>query len=206
ILFLLLLLLLGFGPFREFLVNPSWKAAQGLQTVGFGEGLHVHIKELPVSYAKTQDIIARLWDQLQPKLMVHLGVSRGLRGLVLEQTGRNGGYSGCCVTGGPERLDSLVDMRTLCRQCKQRGMDIVYSRDAGRYLCDFAYYCSLYRGQRRAALIHVPPQGPSGPRRLCSPLKALLLLTHTNKTLFIYTHAFQSRDFFVMAAILEPSG
>lgn len=28
-----------------------------------------------------------------------------------------------------------------------------------RYLCDFAYYCSLYHGERRAALIHVPSSG-----------------------------------------------
>lgn len=28
-----------------------------------------------------------------------------------------------------------------------------------RYLCEFAYYCSLYHGQRKAALIHVPSCG-----------------------------------------------
>lgn len=28
-----------------------------------------------------------------------------------------------------------------------------------RYLCDFAYYCSLYHGERRAALVHLPSSG-----------------------------------------------
>uniref|UniRef100_A0A3Q3F5H1 Pyroglutamyl-peptidase I like n=1 Tax=Labrus bergylta TaxID=56723 RepID=A0A3Q3F5H1_9LABR len=38
----------GFGPFRQFLVNPSWKAAQELKLVGLGENTDIYIKELPV--------------------------------------------------------------------------------------------------------------------------------------------------------------
>nr|XP_046249960.1 pyroglutamyl-peptidase 1-like protein [Scatophagus argus] len=132
----------GFGPFRQFLVNPSWTAAQV-----------VFEKQQSVRYMHT--------------FAVHLGVARGSSVVILEQTGKNSGYrdkdvSGfcpenhCCVEGGPEKLDSVVDMRAVVRQA---AMDVIYSRDAGRYLCDFAYYCSLYHGQRRAALIHVPSSG-----------------------------------------------
>jgi len=31
------------------------------------------------------------------------------------------------------------------------------SRDAGRYLCEFVYFKSLYTMDRRALFIHVPP-------------------------------------------------
>ncbi|XP_029909408.1 pyroglutamyl-peptidase 1 [Myripristis murdjan] len=176
----------GFGPFRQFLVNPSWKAAQGLKLVGLGEGIGVHIKEVPVSYVKAQQMIAELWQTLNSKFAVHLGIARGSRVIILEQTGKNSGYSDkdvcgfcpesrCCVQAGPEKLDSAVNMKPISKQFRRAGMDVIYSRDAGRYLCDFAYYCSLYHGQRRAALIHIPVSGSlASADRLVPLLRALI--------------------------------
>ncbi|KAL7403098.1 hypothetical protein ABVT39_024412 [Epinephelus coioides] len=177
----------GFGPFRQFLVNPSWTAAQGLKLVGLGKGTDVYIKEVPVSYVKTQQIIAEMWQTLHPKFAVHLGVARGSSVIILEQTGKNSGYrdkdvcgfcpeSHCCVEGGPDKLDSVVNMRAVSKELQQAGADVVYSRDAGRYLCDFAYYCSLYYGQRRAAFIHVPLSGSlTSGDRLVPLLQSLIL-------------------------------
>ncbi|XP_036961710.1 pyroglutamyl-peptidase 1-like isoform X2 [Acanthopagrus latus] len=179
-------LVTGFGPFRQFLVNPSWTAAQGLKLVGLGDMIDVYIQELPVSYVKTQRIIAGVWKTLQPKFAVHLGVARGSSVVVLEQTGKNSGYrdrdvcgfcpeSHCCVEGGPEKLDSVINMRVVSKEFRQAGEDVVYSRDAGRYLCEFAYYCSLYHGERRAALVHVPSCGSlSSADRLVPLLQSLI--------------------------------
>ncbi|XP_041650654.1 pyroglutamyl-peptidase 1 isoform X2 [Cheilinus undulatus] len=176
----------GFGPFRQFLVNPSWKAAQGLEVVGLGEHLSVYIKELPVSYEKTQRIIAEIWQTVKPKFAIHLGIARGSSAVILEQTGKNCGYrdkdvcgycpkSFCCVEGGSEKLDSIINMRVVSKEFQRAGMDVIYSRDAGRYLCDFAYYCSLYHGQRRAALIHIPSTGSlSSADRLVPLLQTLI--------------------------------
>ncbi|XP_056138462.1 pyroglutamyl-peptidase 1 [Lampris incognitus] len=178
----------GFGPFRQHFVNLSWTAAQSLQVAGLGRGESVHIKELPVSYLKTQQIIADLWQTLRPKLIVHLGIARGSKAVVLEQTGKNGGYadkdvsgvcpeSRCCVQGGPEKLDSLINMRSLSKQFKHMGTDVVYSRDAGGYVCDFAYYCSLYHGERRAALVHLPASGSRASTDRLVPLLQALIRT-----------------------------
>uniref|UniRef100_UPI0037E97F5D pyroglutamyl-peptidase 1 n=1 Tax=Semicossyphus pulcher TaxID=241346 RepID=UPI0037E97F5D len=176
----------GFGPFRQFLVNPSWKAAQGVKSVGLGEQTDVYVKEVPVSYVKTQQIIAEIWQTLKPKFAVHLGVARGSSVVILEQTGKNCGYrdkdvcgfcpkSHCCVEGGAEKLDSIINMRAVSKEFRRAGMDVIYSRDAGRYLCDFAYYCSLYHGQRKAALIHVPSTGSlSSADRLVPLLQTLM--------------------------------
>uniref|UniRef100_A0A672JI19 Pyroglutamyl-peptidase I like n=1 Tax=Salarias fasciatus TaxID=181472 RepID=A0A672JI19_SALFA len=171
----------GFGPFREFLVNPSWTAAQGLKSVGLGKKTGVYIKELPVSYVKSKSLIIH---SLQ--FAVHLGVARGSSIVLLEQRGKNSGYrdrdvcgfcpeSHCCIEGGPEKLDSVIDMRRVSKQFGQPGMEVIYSRDAGRYLCDFTYYCSLYHGQRRAALVHVPSSGGlASAERLVPLLQALI--------------------------------
>ncbi|XP_050929354.1 pyroglutamyl-peptidase 1 [Lates calcarifer] len=176
----------GFGPFRQFLVNPSWKAAQGLKVLGLGEWIDIYIKELPVSYVKTQQIISEIWQTLKPKFAVHLGIARGSSVVILEQTGKNSRYrdkdvcgfcpeSHCCVEGGPEKLCSIINMRAVSKQFKEVGMDVVYSRDAGRYLCDFAYYCSLYYGQGRAAFMHIPTSGSlASADRLVPLLQALV--------------------------------
>ncbi|XP_026167834.1 pyroglutamyl-peptidase 1 isoform X1 [Mastacembelus armatus] len=182
----------GFGPFRQFLVNPSWKAAQGLGLRGLGEQVVVYVKELPVSYVKTQEIIAEIWKTLNPKFAVHLGIARGSRVVILEQTGKNSRYrdkdvcgfcpeSHCCIEGGPEELDSVINMRAASKQLKQAGTEVVYSRDAGRYLCDFAYYCSLYHGQRRAALIHVPSSGSLASADRLIPLLQTIIQTMLNQ-------------------------
>lgn len=46
-----------------------------------------------------------------------------------------------------------------------------------RYLCDFAYYCSLYHGERRAALVHLPTSGPLASADRLVPLLQTLLRT-----------------------------
>uniref|UniRef100_A0A674D3G0 Pyroglutamyl-peptidase I like n=1 Tax=Salmo trutta TaxID=8032 RepID=A0A674D3G0_SALTR len=104
----------------------------------------------------------------------------------LEQTGKNHGYrdrdvcafcpvNHCCIEGGPDRLDSIIDMRSLSKDLKQMGLDVIYSRDAGRYLCDFVYYCSLHHGHVRAAFIHVPASGSMAtPDRLVPLLQTVI--------------------------------
>ncbi|XP_067246466.1 pyroglutamyl-peptidase 1 isoform X2 [Chanodichthys erythropterus] len=176
----------GFAPFRQYVVNPSWEAAKGLKTEGLGLGIDVHIMEIPVSYAKSQQVLDHIWHTKTPKVVIHLGIAPGAKGITLEQTGKNHCYkdrdvSGlcpvhhCCIEGGPERLDSVIDMRSLSKHLKNMGLDVIYSRDAGRYLCDFVYYYSLYHGQGRAALIHVPASGSlASPERLVPQLQTII--------------------------------
>ncbi|XP_038640382.1 pyroglutamyl-peptidase 1-like protein isoform X2 [Scyliorhinus canicula] len=123
-----LVLLTGFGPFRQYVTNPSWTAVQ---------------------------------------LAVHVGVATASKVIILEQLAKNNGYkdrdvSGvcpvghCCVEGGPEKIESLINMRAICKKLSGTDIGIIYSRDAGRYLCDYAYYLSLHHGNRKAAFIHIP--------------------------------------------------
>lgn len=91
------------------------------------------------------------------QFVLHLGVATGSTGIILEQTGKDLGYrdkdvrgfcpeSHCCVEGGPEKLDSLINMRTVCKELNQPGVDVHYSRDAGRYR---GHLCCVQRRWRR---------------------------------------------------------
>ncbi|KAK7160223.1 hypothetical protein R3I93_008002 [Phoxinus phoxinus] len=176
----------GFAPFRQYVVNPSWEAAKGLKMAGLGLGIDVHIMEIPVSYANSQEVLDDIWQTMTPKVVIHLGIAPGSKGITLEQTGKNHCYkdrdvSGlypvhhCCIEGGPGQLDSIIDMRSLSKHLKNMGLDVIYSRDAGRYLCDFVYYYSLYHGQGKAALIHVPASGSlASPERLVPQLQTII--------------------------------
>ncbi|XP_064424497.1 pyroglutamyl-peptidase 1 isoform X2 [Latimeria chalumnae] len=108
--------------------------------------------------------------------------------VTLEKCGHNAGYKGldncsfcpdshCCVEGGPECIDSVIDMEAVCKRVAGLGLDatVTVSKDAGRYLCDFTYYTSLYLSRGRCAFIHVPPLGkPYSGEQLGRALKAII--------------------------------
>lgn len=173
------MLVTGFEPFGEHSVNASWVAVQELERLGLREGVELHVCEVPVEYQAVQSLLPSLWKQHQPQLVVHVGVSGIATTVTLEQYGHNHGYcrldncrwcpdSQCCVEEGPDRLSSVLDMGQLCSRLTSPpglGVALSVSKDAGRYLCDYTYYTSLYLGQGRAAFVHVPPLGRpySGP-------------------------------------------
>ncbi|XP_053479082.1 pyroglutamyl-peptidase 1 isoform X2 [Ictalurus furcatus] len=145
-----LIVVTGFGPFRQYLVNPSWEAVKGLKRMGFGANIEIHTVEIPVCYSKAQQAIVEIWHNLKPKVAIHVGIASGTKSIILEQTGKNTGYKdrdvrgicpadNCCIQGGAEHLDSIIDMRSISKRLKELGLDVIYSRDAGR----FVLYCGV---------------------------------------------------------------
>ncbi|KAI0266872.1 hypothetical protein BC834DRAFT_842976 [Gloeopeniophorella convolvens] len=49
----------------------------------------------------------------------------------------------------PEDLHTMIDVEQLVHSMKQEGMEQLYSSmDAGHYVCDYTYYCSLAESRR----------------------------------------------------------
>ncbi|KAJ6662869.1 hypothetical protein lerEdw1_011073 [Lerista edwardsae] len=159
----------GFGPFRQHLINSSWEAVKELSKLGLGDEVDLHIMELPVAYQKAKELVCKVWATLRPQLMIHTGLTSTSKAiLILEQCGKNKGYKesdvcgfhpedGHCLLEGPEIINSAINMKTIWKNIQIEGIDVIFSRDAGRYVCDYIYYTSLYCGNGRAAFIHVPP-------------------------------------------------
>ncbi|EGV97445.1 Pyroglutamyl-peptidase 1 [Cricetulus griseus] len=178
----------GFGPFGEHTVNASWIAVQELEKLGLGDSVDLHVYEIPVEYQTVQRLIPALWEKHSPQLVVHVGVSGMATTVTLEKCGHNKGYKGldncrfcpgsqCCVEDGPESIDSIIDMDAVCKRVTTLGLDVsvTISQDAGRYLCDFTYYTSLYQGRGRSAFVHVPPLGkPYNADQLGRALRAII--------------------------------
>lgn len=195
-------LVTGFEPFGEHAVNSSWVAVQELERLGLGEAVDLHVCEVPVEYQAVQNLLPSLWKEHQPQLVVHVGVSGLATTVTLEQCGHNKGYkrldncnfcpaSQCCMENGPDCIQSVLDMDTVCKRVNDSdlGVTLSVSKDAGRYLCDYTYYTSLHLGQGCSAFIHVPPLGkPYSSQDLGRALQAavqemlnLLELDHKHK-------------------------
>ncbi|XP_063302358.1 pyroglutamyl-peptidase 1-like protein [Pelobates fuscus] len=163
-----LVVISGFGPYRNYFVNSSWEAVKELSKLGLGDNIEIRIMEFPVKYSEVKKRVIKIWTELKPMLSVQIGMMSSSKSIALEQCGRNKGYmekdlsgahpqGGCCLLEGPERIESVVNMKSVCKNISKLGVDVIHSRDAGRYLCDYTYYMSLYHGQGRAVFIHVPP-------------------------------------------------
>ncbi|XP_077415732.1 pyroglutamyl-peptidase 1 isoform X1 [Vanacampus margaritifer] len=178
----------SFEPFGQHAVNSSWVAVQELERLGLGEGVDLHVCEVPVEYQAVQSLLPSLWEQHIPQLVVHVGVSGLATTVTLEQCGHNKGYkrpdncrfcpaSQCCMEDGPDCISSLLDMDTVCERVNDAdvGVTVSVSKDAGRYLCDYTYYSSLFLGHGRSAFIHVPPLGkPYSSQQLGRALQAVV--------------------------------
>ncbi|XP_034470319.1 pyroglutamyl-peptidase 1-like [Hippoglossus hippoglossus] len=199
----------GFEPFGEHAVNSSWVAVQALERLGLGEAVELHVCEVPVEYQAVQSLLPSLWRERQPQLVVHVGVSGLATTVTLEQCGHNRGYkrldncsfcpsSQCCMEDGPDCISSVLDMETVCKRVNNSdiGVAVSVSKDAGRYLCDYTYYTSLYLGQGHSAFVHVPPLGkPYSSQDLGRALQAivqemlnLLELDHTEEETHKHNH------------------
>nr|XP_057923627.1 pyroglutamyl-peptidase 1-like [Doryrhamphus excisus] len=181
-------LVTGFEPFGEHAVNSSWVAVQELERLGLGDAVDLHVCEVPVEYQAVQSLLPSLWKQHKPQLVVHVGVSGLATSVTLEQCGHNKGYkrldncsfcpaSQCCVEEGPDCISSVLDMETVCKRVSDSGLGVAVSvsKDAGRYLCDYTYYSSLFLSKGRCAFIHVPPLGnPYSSQELGRALQAVV--------------------------------
>ncbi|CAK7296124.1 Pyroglutamyl-peptidase 1-like protein [Vulpes lagopus] len=160
----------GFGPFRQHLVNSSWEAVKELSKLGLNSGMEVELRilQLPVDYREVKQRVTRIWEDLQPQLAVHVGLDASAKAILLERRAKNHGYRdadvrgfrparGECLPGGPEVVVSGVIAGAASKRAAPEGVAVAVSGDAGRYVCEYTYYLSLHLGNGRAALIHVPP-------------------------------------------------
>ncbi|XP_022242292.1 pyroglutamyl-peptidase 1-like isoform X2 [Limulus polyphemus] len=135
----------GFGPFRFYDVNPSWRAVEELGRIGI-EGVNLIVKEIPVAYSDVQERVPQLWQQYQPKLMIHCGVYETHDTVQLERKGHNAHYNSldikgctplnnCCKEDGPETLESCIDMTSVKNDLvtKNGCFAVEISEDSGRY-------------------------------------------------------------------------
>lgn len=165
----------GFGVFRNYDVNPSWEAVKLLSI----PGVELVKCQIPVEYDIVDETVPKLWQEHQPDLMIHCGVSHLAEGLVLEKVGHGHDYDkkdvkGClpkcsniCSTtdnsnSPSSKLTTQINVDVVCDQVNRSfeggkiKLPSATSSNAGRYLCEYTFHKSLCHSSDRTVFIHVP--------------------------------------------------
>lgn len=165
-------LLTGFGPFPRAPFNPSAALVKALARrrrpalADIERSTHV----FATIYASVDHDLPRLFAQ-KPDVMLMFGLAARTRHLRIETRARNavsvvipdaGGFrhaGAALAPAGPSALRGAAPFSRLLGALRQRGLPARLSRDAGNYLCNYAYWRALERAGGGAPLvqfIHVP--------------------------------------------------
>jgi len=173
-------LLIGFGPFPGAPLNPSALLVKSLarrRRPAFAEIVRTtHV--FATAYAAVDRDLPKLLAA-GPDIVLMFGVAGRRRHLCIETRARNAisllfpdasGYrprQGIIAPGEPAALRSAAPFARLLGAVRASTVPALLSRDAGRYLCNYAYWRALERsrdGQPLVQFVHIP--GVSlGPRR-----------------------------------------
>jgi pyroglutamyl-peptidase len=138
----------------------------------------VHPEPVRVAYKAVRELIPRLWDNQKIDYMIHIGMATSRKFYSVERRGHRDGYEMRDVDGkrpgetkergkewdglpGELLTDASINDTWLRWRAALPDADIRISEDAGRYLCDFIYYCSLAhlfkKGEaKRVVFLHIP--------------------------------------------------
>jgi len=166
-------LLIGFGPFPGAPFNPSAvlvKALARRRRPALAETVcTTHV--FATTYAAVDHDLPRLFAQ-KPDIILMFGLAGRRRHLCIETRARNAvsvlfpdasGHRpqrGVIVPGGEAALHGAAPFADLLGAMRGRRIPARLSRDAGRYLCNYAYWRALERargGWPLVQFVHIPP-------------------------------------------------
>jgi len=163
----------GFGRFPGAPVNPSAHLAELVARrrrpafAGVERSVHV----LPTVYAEVDRELPELFAA-RPDIVLMFGLAGRRRELCIETRARNARsvlspdasryrpQTGVIARGQPSSRRGNAPFMRLLAAVRRHGVAVRLSRDAGRYLCNYAYWQALQRsrgGRPTIAFIHIPP-------------------------------------------------
>jgi pyroglutamyl-peptidase len=175
-------LLIGFGPFPGAPFNPSEVLVEALarRRRPALAGIECVTHVFATTYAAVDRDLPKLFAA-KPDVVLIFGLAGRSRELCIETRARNAvsllfpdasGHRpqhGVISAGRPASLRGNAPFARLLGAVRARAVPVRLSRDAGRYLCNYAYWRTLQRVRGARPLVqfvHIPPvQLGSRPRR-----------------------------------------
>jgi pyroglutamyl-peptidase len=165
------LLLTGYEPFLDNPINPTTDIVKELdgQIVG---GYEITARVLPVEFEKTAEIAFRYYDEVNPDVVISLGLAPGRNRITPERIAincndgepDNEGYTPVdqpIVEGGPAAYFSTLPIRRFVNVLNEHGYPAEISNTAGTYLCNNIMYHIFHKVSSEnkkvlAGFIHIP--------------------------------------------------
>jgi pyroglutamyl-peptidase len=186
-------LLAGFGPFPGAPINPSAALAHALaqRRRPALDRLDRIVHVFATEYAAVDRDMPKLFAE-NPDLVLIFGLAGRRRHISIEIRARNAisrlfpdasgrrASSGFIEHRGPDALFGRAPFYRLLGAMGANKVPVRLSRDAGRYLCNYAYWRALERSPRGRPLVqfvHIPAVPPgSRPRRSSQTKRRFLSL------------------------------
>lgn len=165
-------LVAGFGPFPGAPFNPSALLVKALarrrRPALAGLTLTTHV--FATAYAAVDRDLAALFAA-KPDIVLMFGLAARRRHLCIEMRARNAvsvllpdvsGYrpqESVITAGKPSWRRGNAPFTALLAAARTSRVPVRLSRDAGRYLCNYAYWQALQRAERNGAVVafvHIP--------------------------------------------------
>jgi pyroglutamyl-peptidase len=175
-------LVTGFGPFPGVRKNPSAVLARHLAGSPrlARHGCRVEALELPTIYAAIGGELLPALARLRPDVVLMLGIAARRKALCVETRALNRvsrlfpdasgriGRQLAFAPAGPHLQRCRSGAEPLVEVLRRAGLPARRSIDAGKYLCNAAYYAALQNAGRNGPLVvfvHIPMPGTGGRRR-----------------------------------------
>ncbi len=194
-------LLIGFGPFPGAPFNPSAALVKALarrRRPAFAE-IEDTTHVFATTYAAIDHDLPRLFA-LKPNIILMFGLARRRRQLCIETRARNavsvlfpdasGHRPQHGAPGGEAALRAAAPFAGLLGAIRGHRVPARLSRDAGRYLCNYAYWRALESargGRPLVQFVHIPPVSlkPRARRQNGHRGSSLAALVRAGETLLI---------------------
>lgn len=165
------LLLMGFEPFDQDPVNPSWEAVRQLDGVLLGEDVQIVARRLPCAFALVGERLAEWITQLRPAMVIATGLGPGRSGISMERVAINVNDARIpdnlgeqpidtpVVVDGPVAYFSTLPIKAMVKALREAGVPAAVSQTAGTFVCNQVFYLlqhALAGTDVRSGFIHVP--------------------------------------------------
>ncbi|WP_395317302.1 pyroglutamyl-peptidase I [Variovorax sp. UC74_104] len=166
-------LLTGFEPFEQEVLNPSWDAVRALDGRKVGRAT-VHARLVPCVFGDAIDALLAAMDKLKPQLVLCIGQAGGRAEFTPERiainiddarTADNKGREPIdvpVVPGGPAAYFSTLPIKAMVRELRAAGVPASVSNSAGTFVCNHIFYGLMHRiatqpvAGLRGGFIHIP--------------------------------------------------
>lgn len=170
-------LLTGFEPFDQDLVNPSWEAVRQLDGVQLDDDVRIVARRLPCAFATAGECLLQLISELRPAMVIATGLAPGRSEISIERVAINVNdaripdnrgeqpIDTAVVVGGPAAYFSTLPIKAMARAVREAGIAVSVSQTAGTFVCNQVFYRlqhELAGSGVRSGFIHVSSQLGAG--------------------------------------------
>lgn len=163
-------LLTGFEPFNNEVVNPAWEAVRALEGWA-GAGFRVEVMQLPCVFGQANRVLREALERIAPDVVIAVGQAGGRVDVSVERVAINvddapiADNAQCqlvdeaVVEGGPAAYFSTLPIKAIVVALKGQGVPASVSQTAGTFVCNHVFYGLMHATAGtdvKAGFIHIP--------------------------------------------------